>query len=400
MARQTVIFTGKTFEHRELLKSYGARYDGNLRRWTFVSSDIELIERITSTPMPGVKIELLPAQQPTPAPITPPMSASGTAERTDPKIISTVRGARLNARPLAPTTMLGDTIMLGNCDRFYNRFKGQNPLLHMGFDSLADLIEYIETYGAKDTATSAYSRAPENCQFSGTPSMDHAMQLATDGWQHGADKIAEYIDMLNVDRPKARRRQHHVTGGHVNVGRLLNGHPMHMVRRAKQPNDKVVTVFIETGATRDIEANSMLHRAAAVGAIVDKMEAEGYRCEIVMCSNPLPDARNEDGTPRAQWNFTCTVKRAQERLSLHALAFALGHPSFHRRFRFAVVDSRPELSNWHLTQGSSSVGFDDTHPTRPNVEFYIPRIWKNTYSPVHAMRAILPEGLPIKIITD
>ena len=359
---QTVIVTGKTFEHRELLKSYGARYNGNARNWTFKSDDPAKIEQFMSLPMPGVKMALQPLT-PTPTPAT-----------------------KLIGIDLAEPIKACKTIMVGNCSRFHNHFKAQNPIVHFGFDSLDDLVNHVR---AIPPCGSHGAWEKNDISFHGTYSMNEALNLAENGWQTGADEIAKLIEQINIDRPHNRKRSHGVTGGHVNVGRLLTGHPLHMVRRPKMPSDKIVTLFLESGARANITAQSMLLRAASAGAIVDRMEANGYRCEVVVCSNTEP---NLNVNP---WTFTCIVKRANERMNLHSLAFALGHPSFHRRFRFACVDHMPELQHWHYSQGRSTEGFDTTHPTRPNVEFYIPRIAENYKTIEETMHAVIPHGLPI-----
>lgn len=372
-----ITITGKTFNHRETLKSYGAKYNGISREWTLRRANEGTIAAIKALPGVIVREHGAPTAPPMPNTVTSLNPASGVYETT---VIE----------PSAPVVKVGQTVMIGNCSRWLNHFKNRDPIVHFGFDSLGDLVEYVKATEAHNRSMDAWSTSGDARYFTGTKSMPEAMELATNGWTEGADEITKIIEQINIDRPKARKRTHGVTGGHVNVGRLLTGHPLHMVRRPKQPHNKVVTLFLESGARADIEAQSMLLRAACAGAIVDRMEANGYSCEIVVCSN------TEQEYNKTPWTFTCTVKRASERLNINALAFALGHPSFHRRFRFACVESRSELRAWHNSQGRSTEAFDRSHPTRPNAEFYIPRIQENYNTIGKTMRAVLPAGLPIK----
>lgn len=377
---QTVIVTGKTFDHRETLKSFGARYDGNSRRWTFKSSDPAAIEKFMSMPMPGVIMTVegsnkpQPVQQPTPVP-----------QITETQL-ETLREGFANA--VGPATFT-----VGNCTEYLDYFKRKNVVTHFGFDSLGDLVDYVETHGKEHR----YSHATYEADWFGTRSMPQAIDFARNGWAYGADKIATLIDRLNVERPLARKRSHGVTGGHVNVGRMLTGHPLHMVRRTKQPKNKVVTLFVESGATAEITSDTMLMRAACVGAIADRMETNGYSCNIVVVSNPIADSF---GNARHGLSYSVKVKRASERLNIHALAFALGHTSMHRRFRFACVETRPELRPMAGGQGATTLSFDRHNPTRPGVEFYIPAASKNFTTIEQAMSNLLPEGLPIEFKTE
>lgn len=226
--------------------------------------------------------------------------------------------------------------------------------------------------------------------------MTEAVKIARQGWQEGVERALDMIDRLSLANPRIRRRKASLAGGSVNVGRMLSGDPAHMIRRPKQPGRKAVTFFVEAGCSASVSAEKMAHRAAAIGAMIDIMEQAGYSCTIVATDTSI------GGSGTAKYQLAVNVKEAGERLNLSDLMFALGHPSFLRRFSFAACCTADEArSIWHC-QGSPSNAFDDDHSCGRS-EFYVPVFSSSsqlTDDPLSMMRFVTPKNLPIEIDTD
>ncbi len=172
-------------------------------------------------------------------------------------------------------------------------------------------------------------------------------------------------ELLTAEHAVKRRRQLSVTGGHVSVGRLLSGHPVHMVNRPKQPGKRVVTFFNETFISAAIDPDIAIIRAAVIAALVDILEAEGYSCEIVAALTTTREYQVAVGH-----HGTVTLKTAGERLNLSDIVFGLGHPSFFRRLCFAMTAGMPEARSCWGTQGYPAIAFNRDNPTTAN-EFYL-----------------------------
>lgn len=344
--------TGRTYDQRAFIQSLGGRWNNEGKCWIIKSASTADIERLRATVglIVNVHDEPKPAHKP------------------------------WNGKPT----------VYGNDPTYLNRFAPQNPHAFFGFSSLGKMVKYIEglpRHHAIDPDRSGWESG--NAAWIGTDSMGEALDIARKGWPEGADAAQRIIDRLTLDKPRIRRHKPSVAGGIVNVGRLLSGDPRHMVLRPKQPGKKIVTLFVEAGCSGAINTGTLIRRAAIIGAIVDMMENEGYSCTIVATDTSI------DGG-KTLYQLAVTLKESGERLSLGDLMFALGHPSFLRRFSFAVCASVPETKQIWSSQGSPSNAFNAAHPCGSN-EFYVPVMEENTTDIDETIPFVLPAKLPIKL---
>lgn len=377
-----IIVTGKTFEHRDTLKQLRGRFTNN--RWEFDYLTKENIERLKS--LTGCIVTN-----------TNSFASGGTYKpATLDDAIDTFINAFHSIGSLennsASVISNCTTAIYGNDERYFNYFKDKNPRAFFGFSSLFDMIEYIEKIPAH-MRENGWER--DNEYFTATPSMDAAIQLARNGWSEGIDTARELADMLTADHAQQRKRLYGPAGGSVSVGRMLAGNPAHMSSRPKQPGRKIITLFIENSVNHNVDTKSISIRAAVVAAIVDLIETQGYSCEIVAVDTSLHQRK-----PGA--HIAVTIKQAGEKLSLNDTIFALGHPSFLRRFCFALVCSSNECQNFWDTQGSATVSFNDKYATGRN-EFYFTspnsvKKYETLRDKAIAMfKQIAPAGLPVQI---
>lgn len=358
----TVSVTGRTFEHRDLLRSLGGRFDKDARQWLF--------DRLTDIQLDRLR-SLVGCVTNDP----PPQSFSFTA-------LDIPRRAGNS-----PSAIYGDD------PTWHNHFADQNPSAFFGFTSLGRMIDYLDRIAPAqqhDSARAGWER-DDGDGWRGSRSMADAIRLAREGWSDGLEAALAASDRLSVANPRVRQRRASLAGGTVNVGAMLAGNPAHMIRRPKAPGRKVVTFFVEAGCGAYVKADSMVKRAALIGATIDIMENAGYSCSIVAV-----DTSVDFGRPRYQ--LAVQLKDAGERLNLADVMFALGHPAFLRRFSFATLASVPETQSIWLSQGSPSNSFDDDHRCGPS-EFYVPVLGVNQRGddPLELLADVIPDGLPVEI---
>ncbi len=364
-----ITVTGRTFDHRDLLKSMGGRWNNADRNWQFASMTQAQIARLAI--IPGVFV----TGTPTPARVATWLSWNEPEQPT--------------VRP--------PTQMFGNDPSFFNYFEDQDPTAFFGFSSLrafADYVASLKRASDDDQHRSAVGWKDDDqyIAFAGTDNMAHALDLARNGWMDGMGITGK----LAVDGAQSKRRYASMAGGTVNVGRMLSGDPRHMVKRTRQPGHRNIRLFVQTIMWRGIGASIAVYRALIIAGMVDLLEREGYRCEVIAVANTL---HSHDHTPQSQ--LAVRIKEAHERLNLLDITFALGHPSFSRRMFFAAKGCVPECHVTDDNRGLISAAFSDDHPNAPN-EFYIPQIFglsakQLTNDPMSILPFITPANLPIKI---
>lgn len=363
-----IIATGRTFEHRDLLRSMGGRFDQTEKRWEF--------DRLSAGSLAKLKtlVGVFTAEV-------------ASAPRPIDDLVDTL-SAILGVGQDGRTKRTGRCRIVGDDRTYHDHFADKNPAAFFGFSSLGRFVDYVANLPVDQRRTGWTSGGTS---FHGTDTMREALDLARNGWSDGLDRAMATLERLAVDNPRVKRRHASLAGGTVSVGRMLAGNPAHMIRRPKQPGSRVVTLFVETGCSAYISTDSMTDRAAIIAATVDLMENAGYSCTIVAV-----DTSTDRG--QAIYQLAVTLKEAGERLNLPDLIFALGHPSFLRRFSFAACSSVDECQSIWAHQGSASNAFDDEHRCGPT-EFYVP-VLRTNGDGLDLLPHVTPDRLPITIRSE
>jgi hypothetical protein len=360
--------SGNTFTHRDMLKNWGGRWNQSARNWTFDDLEPDRIDRLRR--FVGVVVNEIESD-----------------------VSEFLAWARRPEHPREPTVCFGD-------DKTYlNYFADQNPSGFFGFSSLRKFTDYVAVLPPIDNDERtgrhhAWLETEKAVTKTATRSMPEALRLAREGWSDGLG----ITDKLDPPRSTRKRRLRTVAGGTVSVGRMLAGNPAHMIRRARLPGHRIITLYVECGMWRGITSWNAMLRAWLIIAMVDALEIEGYRCEIVAVDVAMDDRNEHPG-----YQVAIHLKSAGDRLSFADLSFALGHPSLSRRMVFACVSSAEACRDCWTHMGCISDAFTDKHPTGRN-EFYIPQLLPHQQSqlddtnPFDMLRFIQPDGLPVKLV--
>lgn len=360
-----IVVSGNTFEHRNTIKGYGARWDGNRKVWLINDKvDVSKLRQI-----PGIVV---------------------TSDDTEPTPDDHIAPVAPAAEPVKPVRVEKYTTIYGDDETHYGAFDTSDDAdAFYGFSSLSEMIKFIDVLPWNSWTggrRSAWRVDGDHARWTGTDSLPHAIRLAHD-WQEGVEQAERIRDMIEADQPLRERLANSIVGGNVNVGRLLAGNPVHMKRRAKRPGPKIVTLYCNVGALADVKPRAMIARAAACAAIVDILENNDYACEIIAVWD------SSDGKHRAQ---CCTnVKQAGETLNLNDVVFSLGHPSFLRRLVFAVTSAHTDMgSAWFSGRGASNNvrPHDETALTIKRMQAHVD--YTNTQSLINF---VLPKNFPVKL---
>src|SRR5690606_30840585 len=102
-------------------------------------------------------------------------------------------------------------------------------------------------------------------------------------------------------------------------------------------------------------------------------------------------------------HLTVKLKQAGEKTNIADIAFAIGHPSYFRRFGFAAIGYAEECREAWPDMGRSTSAFNKRHMPSGRNEFYIPHPTTNYKGATLEEKArnmlpdFLPIGLPIHI---
>lgn len=284
-----LIVSGNTFPHRETLKGFGGRWNSETKTWTVPSAARSVVKTLS-----GV----------------------------------VVRDAATETK----TTLVIPQTIMGDSTEYLNTFgKSTN---FAGFSSIRAMVDFIENIPAsiKDAGYNRGTAWKHNENFKGTATMEEAIDLALNGWRDGIHQARDIAERIAAKQPECRQRRHGVAGGSVNVSRMLAGNPMHMRHRTKQPSDKIIRLVNDVMSAAGVNRIHLSLRAAIIAAIIDTLENNGYRCEIVSAAfNPYGFHSDTKDTAVT----AVKLKNADEPLNLSNIMFGCGHPSFFRRFFFA-----------------------------------------------------------------
>ena len=93
----------------------------------------------------------------------------------------------------------------------------------------------------------------------------------------------------------------------------------------------IVRIAVNIVCSGWVEPQDIINRGAAIVALIDKVQSEGQRVELVAFCHI-------EGRGNDRFIISVTVKRPEEPVDMDRIAFALAHPSMLRRCAFRVVE--------------------------------------------------------------
>lgn len=147
--------------------------------------------------------------------------------------------------------------------------------------------------------------------------------------------------------------QYDVTGDYVDIDRYLEGVPENFGQMIMgNPKSVFATINILNSAVHYTEPEYMLHKQKRIMRLVDWLEAQEIRCQIVL-------------TEDSEVSYTqIVVKEFQDHFDLNHLAVGM-HPDFFRRTMFLIME---QSKTWTYGYGSSIEYDKRMLKYRPNPE--------------------------------
>jgi len=176
-----------------------------------------------------------------------------------------------------------------------------------------------------------------NFEFTGTRTWDEAHSLLTHGWREGRSKLADSTEFAKaVTRQGVSEAwQHAPAGAFPHVPAYCAGIAECMMTppgEEQRTSLPIVTIAVNIGAAHFTSTSVMINRGAAIVALIDSIEAQGQRVELICCTRSI---LHNNGGPL---DIRVTVKRADEHVDLDRIAFTMAHPSMLRRMKFRIME--------------------------------------------------------------
>lgn len=226
--------------------------------------------------------------------------------------------------PEGPFTEVGDAPQL----REFLPSLGKGHFFHSAWSSPEQLAKHIRSADrSQEWGDSGWDGTEA---FTGTKTMEEALDMAENGWAEGIDKVFRLrADILAKNPIRMQPVKFGIAGATPDVPRAIAGNifNMRIPDMSKSKRRPVITLVSNMTANCGVEKEMITNRAAVVAAIIDRIETAGYAVEVVST------AMAQSGKFKAATSVI--VKEAGHAVDTGKLAYGLGHSSFFRRLVFA-----------------------------------------------------------------
>lgn len=198
------------------------------------------------------------------------------------------------------------------------------------FTSIDELVKYLETHPSK-----RYNSSSEgDYGFTGTKSLKEALDLCKYGDEELRKQIYEetlkFNSIESIDKIK-HMLINDVVGFMPNVPNYVMGIPMNMIRDNRtMVKSKIINIAINISASWNINQKELRNNAAKYLAAINRLEQEGYRCNVYSISASHYGANNL---------LVTRIKTDREPMNIAKMAFPLCHPSMLRRLKFKWMET-------------------------------------------------------------
>lgn len=244
-------------------------------------------------------------------------------------------------------------------------------------DSLQELTEWAVRESAPYGRSSRYHEPSESWDFSA--GFNGMRSLVKSGWHVGTNDIAVRLEKIQhrVEEELVGYRND-VTGQFFDVGLVLAGEPECWYEQDYIPKRQIVKIAAQTLASCRTSAELIRNRGAAIVALVEKLQAEGYIVELsIICY------AESGGYSLGKCPFVCIkLNMGSSPIDIDAASFCLAHPAFVRRLYFAVAEA--VIKGDCGTYGSSR----DSHYNDDSVDILLGRYVDETHKETSQFRTI------------
>lgn len=199
---------------------------------------------------------------------------------------------------------------------------GDDKVFHF-FDGLLDFAEYADGVSKQNFSKNNM----ENRWSGGT--FEDAMRHARTGNPELVKNLFEDVRILEgLLEEDGLMTVRDVIGDYFDVGEVISGEPECWRREEYALQKPVIPVFASFGMNGRIDKDVIMNRGAAIVALVDSLEKQGF----------IIDLHLESSTRYAMTRYYDSIKIKTDPIDLDAMAFIIANPLCLRRLKLAVLE--------------------------------------------------------------
>ena len=225
---------------------------------------------------------------------------------------------------------------------------GTRRQLILEADSAYDFIEFTRPTGYVERTDGWLAGTPNRNHssvdyssdgWSGTKTYEDWLKMLDTGWQEGVEKATRMASKLAPKLLGAKltnEQKNDYEGDEVNVDLYLEGDPQCMLDhddQRKEGNAKFLSVGISVGTSWRISVEALLWRGIIAAAVVDTLEASGYRLSVYAYVNTYS---------KDPCLIVYPIKLEHQVLDLERVLVLSGHAAVFRRMIFSCMEKFPE----------------------------------------------------------
>lgn len=251
---------------------------------------------------------------------------------------------------------------------------GNRKVYYNSFESHTEYINHIKKF--VDNKSSLLGTSCSNSEgFTGTKDIQESFKIAERGYE--LDTIdAELQEIKGTDQFELVPT-FDVSGSEIDMGLLMTGIPEHMIEfNIQEVQNRYVHVVIGMSDACLIGADQILHRAAGVCSLIDRLESNQYRVKLSYHLANNTGFGPEENNPNS---LMVPIKDYDQHLPMTELAGML-HPGFYRRIGFAYWETHKDwkspMGKGTCPAGATSKKWAKEHPAIDKDEnfVYLPSI--------------------------
>ena len=215
-------------------------------------------------------------------------------------------------------------------------------------DSLAELTHIAKDIaGREQSFRSQCASIQGTYNFTGTNSLEEAIDLCELGWPEGRERVSELMQRYSLDDELTNHGQtvefsYGEAGDEPDIDRYLSGDTDNMVVYQVDPslNGKRLHVVVNASQHAFVERGQIARRGAAIAIALDSLAASGYGVQLDIAERSAASGYREQKIVE----YRIPIVEAGGFMDVDSLSFTLVHPSLLRRLIFSLNEHEsPEL---------------------------------------------------------
>ena len=210
-------------------------------------------------------------------------------------------------------------------------------------DSVSEMIDAMQhaPEQQEQSGLGAASLRIDEERWSGTRTMDEAIELVRYGWEEGRQRLRQVVGRVAIDQLVGRRpiveSRLDFAGDEVDIGAYLHGEPEHMVdyQVRQDTHGKQAMMYVNASMSSRVSSERIMQRGGALYAAIEALRTEGYSLGLTM----VDSTKNNRFSHYTEYQIP--VVQPGEYLDIDTAVFCLAHPAFSRRGVLALNEHEP-----------------------------------------------------------